>query len=132
VGSSVRDEGISNVGRDGRGGPRTLIEDANNSRVPRWSPDGKVILFYSNRSVPAARRGYNAWTIRPFSGILQMLTQIGSVAYPLWSPRGDRLVFTPAFGTPGVDNAATIDLTKSLAERLPQPLPREPHGYSFA
>jgi len=113
-----------------------LIQDANKNRVPRWAPDGKTILFYSNRGASPSRQqvGYDAWRIRPDGKGLEALTALGSVVYPLWSqPDGRRLVYTPGFNSPGAgSNSALIDLTRPLRERLPQPLPPEPHGDVFA
>jgi Tol biopolymer transport system component len=66
---------------------RRLTDDAFRDRGPSWSPDGKQIAFYSDRS-----GGYQVWTIRPDGSGLEQLTQIqGSVNYPVWSPDGRRI-----------------------------------------
>ena len=53
-------------------------------RVPRWSPDGSWIAFFSNRTGM-----YQLWRIRPDGSDLQQLTDAGDdVRYPIWSPDG--------------------------------------------
>jgi len=112
---------------------RPIVDDAFKNRVPRWSPDGRKILFYSDRGATPAKTGagYDAWTIHPDGKGLEALTQLGSVTYPLWSRNGSRLVFSPSFNSPGgqaTGNAAVIDLARPLAQRRPLPLPRNPQG----
>ncbi len=67
---------------------RRLTDDNYRDRKPRWSPDGKRIAFYSNRS-----GSYNIWSIRPDGSDLRQLTatQDKDLMFPLWSPRGDRM-----------------------------------------
>jgi len=73
-------------------GLRQLTDDAHRDRVPRWSPDGKRLAFYSNRSGV-----FQIWTISPDGSGLQQLTRLpdaGTVSYPVWSPDGARLAFS--------------------------------------
>ncbi len=76
---------------DGTSGLRQLTDDLYKDRMPRWSPDGKRIAFYSDRS-----GSYEIWTIRPDgSGLTQLTETPGhSVIYPVWSPDGGRMVYT--------------------------------------
>jgi dipeptidyl aminopeptidase/acylaminoacyl peptidase len=57
---------------------------------PRWSPDGSLLAFLSQRS------GWNEiWLIRPDGGGLRQLTHLGhEVADLAWSPDGVRLACT--------------------------------------
>ena len=63
----------------GGGGSRQLTNDRFKDRRPTWSPDGKLVLFYSNRS-----GRYEAWTLRPDGGGLQQVTNTegGSLTRP--------------------------------------------------
>jgi Tol biopolymer transport system component/predicted Ser/Thr protein kinase len=94
---------------------RQLTDDIHRDRAPRWSPDGKRIAFYSNRSGK-----YEIWTINPDSSGLQQLTYTsgGGVLYPVWSPDGTRLAYTIAGGTPFI-----MEVAKSWKDQSPQPLP---------
>jgi Tol biopolymer transport system component/tRNA A-37 threonylcarbamoyl transferase component Bud32 len=96
---------------------RQLTDDEWNDRVPRWSPDGKRLAFYSNRSGP-----YQIWTIAPDGSGLQQLTRLpelgsGGAANPVWSPDGRRLVF----GIP--DRPRIMDIGKPWDERSLEALP---------
>jgi Tol biopolymer transport system component len=70
-------------------GLRRLTDDAFRDRKPRWSPDGKRIAFYSNRS-----GHYNIWLVNPDGSDLKQVTAGDStdVMWPMWSPTGDRLL----------------------------------------
>jgi len=52
-------------------GLRQLTDDEYRDRFPVWSPDGKRIAFYSNRSGGP----YQIWTINPDGSGLQQLTR---------------------------------------------------------
>ncbi len=69
-------------------GYRQLTDDSHRNRGPRWSADGRRILFYSNREGL-----YQAFTIRPDGGGLQRITRGDEpLLLPIWSPAGDRLL----------------------------------------
>jgi len=66
---------------------RRLTDDTFRDRGPSWSPDGKLISFYSDRS-----GSYEIWTVHPDGSGLERLTQIqGSMNYPVWSPTGRQM-----------------------------------------
>ena len=73
-------------------GVRQLTNDVHKDRVPRWSPDGDRILFYSDRS----SKSYEAWTIRPDgSGIQQISAAHGVPLFdPIWSPDARRILYS--------------------------------------
>ena len=74
------------------GSPRRLTEAAKSDRHPRWSPNGKTILFESSRS------GTNQlWTIAVDGGEARQLTQISTGASEgTWSPDGKHIAFVSA------------------------------------
>ncbi len=110
------------VRRDGSG-LRHLTDDGYRNRNPVWSPDGKLLAFFSNRGGRV-----DIWTIRPDGSSLRQLTytQNGSITRPAWSPDGKRLVYTVINGTPVV-----IETDKPWSSQTPQALPalKEPDTF---
>ncbi|MEA2564307.1 MAG: eukaryotic-like serine/threonine-protein kinase [Acidobacteriota bacterium] len=94
-------------------GLRQLTRDEHRDRIPRWSPDGRLILFYSSRS-----GRYDAWTIAPDGSRTEQITQTSDQqpGYFIWSPDGRQVACSRA-GT------KLVDLSRPLAERVLQPLP---------
>jgi dipeptidyl aminopeptidase/acylaminoacyl peptidase len=72
------------------GGYVRLTDDDFRDRGPSWSPDGKEILFYSDRG-----GGYELWLIHPDGSGLRQLTRggSGSTNFPQWSPDGSRVAY---------------------------------------
>jgi serine/threonine protein kinase/Tol biopolymer transport system component len=93
-------------------GLRRITNDPAKDRVPRWSPDGSRILFYTNRNGV-----YQAWTIHPDGSSPEQLTQVPSpgLVFPLWSPDGRRLCATAVS-----KGSAFLDLTLPMEQRLPK------------
>lgn len=60
-----------------------------------WSPDGREILFVSNREPDSDQFfNYDLWTVRPDDGSLRRLTATENAEYrPKWSPDGKRIVY---------------------------------------
>jgi Tol biopolymer transport system component len=93
------------------GEPRQLTRDAYRDRIPRWSPDGRSLVFYSNRSGK-----YEAWKIDADGGGLEQLTRFDQPVYnPVWSPDGRRLAINL-----GSELGAVVDLRLPLDRRRPQ------------
>ena len=95
-------------------GMRQLTDDAARDRMPAWSPDGKRIAFYSDRSGK-----YEAWIINADGSGLRQLTiyPSDSVLTPLWSPDGARIACTVQNGIPFL-----IDANKDRRDQSPQHL----------
>ncbi len=111
----VPQEDLFVVRADGRTSPRRLTEDPYKDRHPFWSPDGRQLLFYSNR-----RGLYEPWIV-PWEGggAEPLLKDRGAVpvVFPIWSPDGNRVACI-------LDRqAAVIDVKQSVEARRPTLLP---------
>ena len=73
-----------------RGSMRRVIDDAPRDRAPVFTPDGKSLVFYSNRSGT-----WQTWMVGlDGSGLRQLAKSPGGSVYALVSPRGDALIYT--------------------------------------
>jgi Tol biopolymer transport system component len=99
-------------------GLRQLTDDTHKDRIPRWSPDGKRIAFYSNRT-----GSYEIWLINPDgSGLKQLTTAPESdQTQPAWSPDGSQIVFL--FESFSKREPSIMDLGKSWEEQTLEALP---------
>ena len=74
------------------GEPRQLTASPKHDRHPRWSPDGKWIVFESNRG-----GAFQLYLIAADGGEARQLTTISTEAnQPVWSPDGRRIAFVSA------------------------------------
>jgi len=74
----------------GKGEPKQLTNCPKRDRHPRWSPDGKQILFESNRS-----GSYQLWVISLDGGEAKQLTSISTEASGgIWSRDGKLIAFS--------------------------------------
>ena len=64
---------------------RQVTSDTASDRVPRWSPDGTLLAFYSNRGGPA-----QLWHVRPDGSELRAWSPT-NVTLAAWSSDGKRL-----------------------------------------
>lgn len=87
-----------------------LTDDDHNDLAPAWSPDGRRIAYYSNKS-----GAYQIWLINPDGSRAQQITYAsdpGGVVIPIWSPDGSRMAFS-LFG----GKTQIMDLTKPWNEQ---------------
>jgi serine/threonine protein kinase/Tol biopolymer transport system component len=96
-------------------GLRQITTGSAKDRMPRWSPNGSQIAFYSNRGGV-----YQGWTIRPDGSDLSLITGASLFFNPVWSPDGRRL----ACNVGPHEDLCLIDMTQPPAVRRTSPLPR--------
>ena len=103
---------------------RQLTDDADRDRMPRWSPDGKTIAFYSDREDP----NYNLWTIRADgSGRQRLSFAPGGGYYPSWSVDGRRAAGSQAAAQGGA--FFMFDPTKPWKDQTVETVPAPPEGF---
>ncbi len=74
------------------GEPRPLTNTTKKDRSPRWSPDGKQVLFESSRSGDG-----QLWIIDVAGGEARQVTNLSTEASsPTWSPDGKSIAFVSA------------------------------------
>ncbi len=74
------------------GSPRQLTNSPKHDRHPRWSPDGKWVVFESNRGGT-----FQLYTISTQGGEARPLTSLSTeAAQPVWSPDGSHVAFISA------------------------------------
>ena len=113
-------EDLAVFDKDG-GARRRLTDDPFRERLPRWSPDGKLVAFQSDRTGK-----FQIWTVNADGTNPRRITfteKDGAVA-AVFSPNGTRMIFTEAEGN--LRQPFLLDLTKSWSEQTPQPLPAFP------
>ncbi len=108
-------EDIVLVERDGTNW-HDLTNDKFFDRYPRWSPDGKSIVFTSDRS-----GRYEIWTIDADGRNLRQRSfdSPGDATLPLWSPDGTRLLFQRNRVNVILD--VNKDWTSQALQELPKP-----------
>jgi Tol biopolymer transport system component len=95
---------------------RKLTDDAFRDRGPTWSPDGKRIVFYSDRG-----GRYQFWSIHADGSGLQQLTNISgrSLWFPRYSPDGSQLIGFNESDTVIFDTSQPLPWTNGTV--LPRP-----------
>ncbi len=80
-----------------------VTDDGFKDRAARWSPDGRRIAFYSDRSGK-----YELWLVNRDGSDLRQLTHSPGAHYPVWSPDGRLMAFsTHSPNGAGIFNATT-------------------------
>jgi Tol biopolymer transport system component len=112
---------IAVVNRDGTNW-RDLTNDKFFDRYPRWSPDGKKIIFTSDRS-----GRYEIWTLDADATNLRQLTfdTTGDTTFPLWSPDGSQILFRTNFVN------KIFNVNEEWNKQTPQLLPTLDDGSRF-
>ena len=74
-------------------GLRELTSDTAKDRVPRWSPNGEWLSFFSTRAGQ-----FEIWMIRADGSGLGQLTEAKGVGFSAWAPDGARLAASTVSG----------------------------------
>ncbi|HEY2739470.1 MAG TPA: protein kinase [Thermoanaerobaculia bacterium] len=121
--TSSPQEDLFVVRTDGTG-VRQITNDAFKDRVPRWSPLGDRILFYSDRT----SKSYEAWTIRPDgSGMQQVSAAHGETMFdPIWAPDGQHVLYSLE-----TRPAEILDIRLPADRQTPRRLPPMPEDRTF-
>ncbi|GAB4370964.1 MAG: S9 family peptidase [Calditrichia bacterium] len=90
---------------------RQLTNNPASDRHPRWSPDGKWLLFVSTRE-----NGPQAWKLPVEGGEPFQITDISTgVSNPEWTPDGKKIVFsTEVFSECGADDECNRFIQESM------------------
>src|SRR5688572_5049482 len=112
---------IAVVNRDGSNW-RDLTNDKFFDRYPRWSPDGRHIVFTSDRS-----GRYEIWMMDVDASTLRQLTfdSPGDTTFPLFSPDGSRIIFHSDFVN------KIFNVNEEWNKQTPQLLPTPDGGRRF-
>ena len=109
------EENIHIVRTDGTGLRQLTSEPTIMDRVPRWSPDGDWVAYFSNRSGT-----YQVWKIRRDGSDLQQLTEADDdVRYPTWAPDGARMAITVIGKTPEAGHVYVFDPNRPWKQQTP-------------
>jgi serine/threonine protein kinase len=94
---------------------RRLTDDFARDRAPRWAPDDRGILFYSDRA------GYQLWRVDADGSGLRQLTNdpSRSLQYPVPSPDGARVAAADSIDNRTVVVFSATDFSRPL-ETLPE------------
>lgn len=92
---------------------RQLTNDIYKDRGPDWAPDGKRLVFYSDRSGK-----YDIWLINADGSNLTQLSRTteSSITFPRWNHDGSRLFFSMG------DSHVIMDPNRPWSEQTPEPL----------
>ena len=94
---------------------RRVVGGPHRYRMPRWSPSGEEIAFFSDRGGK-----YDIWCVRPDGSGLRQVTADPerTILYPVWSPDGSKMAVSVRDG-----ETLVIDPSRPWSEQTPEPLP---------
>jgi Tol biopolymer transport system component len=97
------------------GSMRRVTDDAGRDRAPMFTPDGRSLVFYSNRD-----GNWAVWMVATDGANLRKVVgPPGGATYPQISPRGDAIAFTPSSGMTVTMRLALAAPTGTAPAELP-------------
>jgi Tol biopolymer transport system component len=96
----------------------SLASDPAMDRGPRWSPDGKHVAYFSNRS-----GSLQIWLADSSGNNPRQITDRKNSLYPVWSPKGDELIATVLASSPIDYRSFKIKLGPDLRAASTEALP---------
>ncbi|RAJ60495.1 WD40 repeat protein [Streptomyces sp. Amel2xB2] len=94
------------------GRPRKIASDGYFNSAPDWSPDGRSLVYVSDRAGTP-----NLWTYDVSEGTTRRLTDLPDAQLaPRWSPDGSRIAYQDESGATWVLKVADSSVTKVLTE----------------
>ena len=122
-------EDIFIVDSDGPGEPRRLTggnEASSFNSYPSFSPDGRRIVFVSNRVSRPSPYDYEVWLMNVDGTEPRQITRNQSRnSYPVFSPDGKRIIFCSDQGRNGCSELWRVDVDGSHLERIRKDIPTE-------
>jgi dipeptidyl aminopeptidase/acylaminoacyl peptidase len=100
-------------GAHSTGPPKVLVRSTENESHPDYSPDGRSIVFFSNRSGTA-----EIWVADSDGGNPRQLTHLGAhvASYTKWSPDGKRIAFHAR--VPDVAQVYIVDVNQGVPVQI--------------
>ena len=92
---------------------RQLTTDPGFDACPVWSPNGKQIVFCSNRGGT-----WQIWLMNADGTNQHVITHGDPALYPNWSPDGKRIVYDATSSSPSQDNVFVINAAGGTPRRL--------------
>ncbi|MYA34793.1 MAG: S9 family peptidase [Gemmatimonadales bacterium] len=114
-----RHSGIWLVDADGSGEPTRVTSPSFSASSPRWSPDGRYLVFTSNRPDPGGSDAGSTWFLRMDRPAGEAFRLEGLRGSPAFSPDGRWIAFTrPTPPPPPAEPVWESDFERRTVERF--------------
>ena len=107
------------VDADGDGDPARVTSPSFSASAPRWTPDGRHLVFTSNRPGPDGSSAGSTWFLRMDRAAGEAFQLDGLGGAPVFSPNGRWVAFTRATPPPpGPEPAYASEFERRTVERF--------------